>query len=100
METLPVFLQREVAFERQEVAFVPHSISVLIAPAEAAWPLFERVAQLALQGPLLVLDGGNTFQGYALARALYRRSPAAAACALQRVLLSRVFTCYQMVTRL
>ncbi len=76
------------------------SITLLIAPSSAIQPLFDRIAQLALQGPVAVLDGGNAFQGYALSRALYRQaSRSLAAEALRRVVLSRVFTCYQM-TRL
>jgi len=55
----------------------------------------EMTAQMAIQSRLLVLDGGNRFDGYGLARALRKRT-AALDAALQNVLLSRVFTCYQM----
>ncbi len=68
---------------------------LLLTPDSTAGALFEMVARLALQGPLYVLDGGNTFQGYPLARALRRRTPNIAG-AMQNVLLSRAFTCYQM----
>jgi hypothetical protein len=74
-------------------------ILLLVAPDALAGHLFDMVAYLALQGPLCVLDGGNTFQGYALARAL-RRQTRDVALPLKRVMLSRAFTCYQMATLL
>ena len=79
---------------------VPGRILLLVSPDSLAGQLFEMLACLALQGPLYVLDGGNTFQGYSLARALRRRAhgqlAADAITPMQRVLLSRAFTCYQM----
>jgi hypothetical protein len=70
-------------------------ILLLVSPDSLAGELFEMVARLALQGPLYVLDGGNTFQGYFLARVL-RRQTRDIAVPMRRVLLSRAFTCYQM----
>jgi hypothetical protein len=82
-----------------ETHLIPSPISgqimLLLTPDSTASALFEMVARLALQGPLYVLDGGNTFQGYPLARALRRYTPDIAGI-MQRVLLSRAFTCYQM----
>jgi hypothetical protein len=72
---------------------------LLVAPDALAGHLFEMIAYLALQGPLCVLDGGNMFQGYALARAL-RQQVRDIRPPLQRVLLSRAFTCYQMAALL
>jgi hypothetical protein len=78
---------------------IPHPargrILLLVSPGDTLPALFELVARLALQDSLYVLDGGNTFQGYYLARAL-RRYTADIAAPMQRVLLSRAFTCYQM----
>ena len=74
-------------------------ILLLVAPDALAGHLFDMVARLALQGPLCVLDGGNTFQGYPLARAL-RQQTRDIATPLRRVLLSRAFTCYQMAALL
>lgn len=74
-------------------------ILLLITPDSLTRVLFEMVARLALRGPLYVLDGGNTFQGYPLARAL-RRQTADIAGVMQQVLLSRAFTCYQMAALL
>lgn len=51
--------------------------------------------QLALAGSLRVLDGGNSFDGLKLAREL-RRQTRAYHPALDRVLVARAFTCYQM----
>jgi hypothetical protein len=70
-------------------------IMLLITPDSTMDALFEMVARLALQGPLYVLDGGNSFLGYPLARDLRRHTPDIAAV-MRRVLLSRAFTCYQM----
>ncbi len=74
-------------------------ILLLVAPDSAAGQLFELMARLALQSSLLVVDGGNTFQGYMFARLLRRHTPDYEAV-LRRVMLSRVFTCYQMAALL
>jgi hypothetical protein len=70
-------------------------ILLLVSPDALAGELFVIIARLALQGPMCVLDGGNSFQGYSLARAL-RQSTADIAAPMQRVQLSRAFTCYQV----
>jgi hypothetical protein len=72
---------------------------LFIAPTALSSVLFEMVARLALRGPLYVLDGGNSFQGYPLARSL-RRQTADVAGAMRQVLLSRAFTCYQVAALL
>jgi hypothetical protein len=74
-------------------------VLLLVAPDTMLESLFEMVARLALQGPLYVLDAGNSFQGYPLARAL-RRQGADIAAPLQQTLLARVFTCYQLAALL
>ena len=84
--------------ERMETRLLvplPGQISLLIAPAVTITILMEMAAQMAMQSQLLVLDGGNRFDGYGLARALRKRTSQMHA-KLQNVLLSRVFTCYQM----
>jgi hypothetical protein len=70
-------------------------ILLAVTPAAGIEPLLELTAHLAERGTLYVLDGGNTFQGYRLASILRRRSPEYAAL-LAKVMLARVFTCYQM----
>ncbi len=74
-------------------------ILLLIAPDVESEHLFELIARLSLHGPLFVLDGGNTFQGYRLASLLRHRTPDFQE-ALKRITLSRVFTCYQMAALL
>ena len=55
--------------------------------------------QLALSGPVQVLDGGNCFDGLKLARELRRQRRDYQDC-LQRVSVARAFTCYQMAALL
>lgn len=74
-------------------------ISLVIAPRPVIDKLMTMLATLALRGSVLVIDGGNCFDGYALARTLRRQTPQVETI-LKRVLLSRVFTCYQMVALL
>ena len=61
--------------------------------------LMEMTAELATKSQVTVVDGGNRFDGYGLARALRRRT-SSIPDALQNVLLSRTFTCYQMAVLL
>lgn len=52
-------------------------------------------AKLALRSPLRVLDCGNSFRGYPLAREI-RRQNAAVNQVLERIAIARAFTCYQV----
>ena len=72
---------------------------LLVSPVSLLDTLFDMVARLALQDSLYVLDGGNSFQGYSLACKLRQSTPDVAA-PMQRVMLSRAFTCYQMAALL
>jgi hypothetical protein len=72
---------------------------VVIGRHAAADRLLELAAQLALRGPLLVLDCGNRANPRILARIL-RRHTNDPIRALQRVESARAFTCYQVVTLL
>jgi hypothetical protein len=74
-------------------------ILMVITPYVGGQLVFELVARLALQGELMVLDGGNTFNAYHVVRTL-RRQTQAYDQAMARICLSRVFTCYQMATLL
>ncbi len=74
-------------------------ISLVIAPKTVVPSLMSMLATLALGGEVIVVDGGNCFDGYALARALRRRTHHVQA-ALKAIKLSRVFTCYQMAAML
>jgi energy-converting hydrogenase Eha subunit H len=71
-------------------------ISLLVAPKVVRGALMTMIAALAVSGCVYVIDGGNRFDGYALARALRRRT-ADIQTALKQVWLSRAFTCYQMM---
>ena len=57
------------------------------------------IARLALVGPVRVLDGGNRFDARGITRKL-RRGSRDFYLPLKRILLSRAFTYYQMVTLL
>lgn len=75
-------------------------INLLLAPRTLMVEMMTAViAQLALSGPALALDGGNCIDAYGIARALRRRS-ADLEPALQRIHLARAFTCYQMAVLL
>jgi len=74
-------------------------ISLVVAPRAVVDRLMSMLATLALRGRVLVVDGGNCFDGYALARALRGQTHEVEA-ALRQVWLSRAFTCYQMVAML
>jgi hypothetical protein len=71
-------------------------ISLVVAPKAVVESMMSMLSNLALRGRVIVIDGGNRFDGYALARALRRRTHQVQP-ALKQVLLSRAFTCYQMV---
>lgn len=88
--------------DRHIISFpVPQAgtISLVVAPRAVVGGLMTMLATLALRGRVLVVDGGNRFDGYALARALRSHTHEVEA-ALKQVWLSRAFTCYQMVAML
>ena len=72
---------------------------LVIAPNAARTAMLDLAAQLAAHGSLRVLDGGNQFNVYPVARSICRHTPDLNA-ALQRIFLSRAFTCYQMAVML
>jgi hypothetical protein len=74
-------------------------ISLVVAPRDVVHSLMSMLAVLAMRGQVIVVDGGNCFDGYSLARALRRQTHQVQA-ALKQVLLSRAFTCYQMTAML
>ncbi len=63
---------------------------ILIVPSRATGVLLDLAAELAARGPLLVLDGGNRFNAYPVARRLHDPT------ALERLQVARAFTCFQM----
>jgi len=66
---------------------------------QARMMICEVITRFALRGSLIVLDGGNQFDAYRIARML-RRENTDIDSILKRILLSRVFTCYQMLALL
>jgi len=76
---------------------------VILGPYAAAQAMLTMAAHLARSGPLQVLDGGNRFNAYIVARQLRRlstfgeasNSPDLHSC-LDRIRVARAFTCYQM----
>ncbi len=58
-------------------------------------PLLSNLYRLAERSPLTVLDGGNRFNAYLVARGARGQTEL-----LERITVSRAFTCYQMLTLL
>jgi hypothetical protein len=69
---------------------VPPQLAILIVPPRATALLLDLAAELAARGPLLVLDGGNRFNAYPVARRLNDST------ALEHLQVARAFTCFQM----
>ena len=72
---------------------------VVYAPHAARDESAVIAAQLALRGPVTVLDGGNRFQAYRISH-LLRRQTLEVHAAARRLYLRRAFTCYQMLALL
>ena len=78
---------------------LPNQLLLVIAPQAAKPQMLDLAAHLAIGGPLRVLDGGNQFNVYPVARTIRRLSHNLTAT-LQSITLARAFTCYQMVVML
>jgi hypothetical protein len=70
-------------------------IVLIVAPRAARDGMLDLTATLARRGPVRVLDGGNQFNAYYVARAVRRHAPNLSEI-LSRIDLARAFTCYQM----
>ena len=70
-------------------------ILAILAPHAGRSLMLETAARFSLRGPVRVLDGGNHFNAYIVARSI-RRFTADIDSALTRISLARAFTCYQM----
>jgi hypothetical protein len=86
---------------------LPGRVLVLAAAHAAGASMLELAARLAQRGPLCVLDGGNRFNAYIVARRLRRLYAAGSAAGqmdlpqvLGRIRVARAFTCYQMTAML
>lgn len=80
-------------------AIITGSFTVVSAQHAAREQITLVIAELALRGPLTVLDGGNRFQAYRVAHLIRRQTPDVRAAA-DRLFLQRAFTCYQMLALL
>jgi hypothetical protein len=78
---------------------IPRHISLVVADAPVRPLLPGLIARLALRGPLRVLDAGNCFPAYPVAREIRRATPDLEA-ALKRIQIARAFTCYQVLALL
>lgn len=72
---------------------------VLCAPHAAREESAALAAELALRGPVIVLDGGNRFLPYRVTHLLRRRT-ADVTAASNRLFIRRAFTCYEMTSLL
>jgi hypothetical protein len=78
----------------------PRQLHLVIAPHRAQRQMMTILtARLALAGHVRLLDAGNCFDGYGLARQL-RQQTSSWQPALERVSVARAFTCYQVETLL
>jgi hypothetical protein len=73
----------------------PGQWGLIILPRAMRFDILTGIGHLAERGSLLVLDGGNSFNAYTVSRAVRGREDI-----LRRIQISRVFTCYQMVSLL
>ena len=79
--------------------YTPGSYDLVIAP-HAGMPLITVIsARLALTGTLRVLDCGNRYNVYPIAREIRRRSIAVDA-SMDNILITRAFTSYQVLAML
>jgi len=78
----------------------PRQLHLVIAPHRAQRQMMTILtARLALTGRVRLVDAGNCFDGYGLARQL-RQHTSYWQPALERVSVARAFTCYQVETLL
>jgi len=74
-----------------------HPLILILHSRQQTAQLLELAAYLGQRGALLVLDGGNCFNGYSVAAALYRmQGSGSIRPVLERIRVARAFTCYQM----
>jgi hypothetical protein len=73
----------------------PGSWILVAGPRAIRATMLTLIARLAERGPVRVLDGGNQFNAYLIARQL-RGQPNL----LSRISISRMFTCYQVLAAL
>lgn len=67
------------------------SLILLVGPRSLNTTMLNAIARLGEGGPVRILDGGNRFNAYMVARAARGRPDV-----LNRITISRAFTCYQV----
>ena len=72
---------------------------VVYAPDAARTESMMLVAELGLQGPVTIIDGGNRYRPYQVS-AFLRRHTVDISTAANRLFSRRAFTCYEMNTLL
>ena len=72
---------------------------VILSPNAARTESMTLIAELGLRGPVTILDGGNRYQPYQIAK-LLRRKTVDISTAANRLISRRAFTCYEMNTLL
>jgi hypothetical protein len=77
----------------------PLQLVLLLGQHGARGQMLALAAHLCLQGPITVIDGGNHFNVYQVAKQIRRYTPRLNEM-LCRIKISRSFTCYQMVALL
>lgn len=77
----------------------PSVLLVVCATSAASETVSHLAAELALHGPLTILDGGNRFQPYRVAQ-LLRQKTVNVNSAARQIFIRRAFTCYQMLALL
>lgn len=76
---------------------VAGKIGLLVGPTAERAAMLKITAFLAMRGAVRVLDGGNSFDAYQVARHLRRQTPHLDQ-ALDRITVARAFTCYQVLS--
>ena len=75
----------------------PRSLVVSLVPHTRHSPIIpDLIAELALRGPVTVLDGGNCFPAYRIAQLIRRKNQQVESIS-KRIFVRRAFTCYQIV---
>lgn len=78
---------------------LPGQLALMVVDRPASLLLPALIARLALRTRLRVIDAGNCFAAFAIARELRRATPDLEA-ALKRIQVRRAFTCYQALAML
>ena len=78
-------------------ALSPGQLVALAASHAASETMLMLASRLAQRASLLVLDGGNRFNVYRVAKLLRRQGVKDLSRPLERIRIARAFTCYQMI---